>query len=174
MIFQCSTSYLTMHKVHMHAGAIRQLLYGCAYIREIIHSLSSWIIFPYIRTNHTITYTYWCGIISLISQCLTSNISQMQILYGFAYTKARRLSSRTDATYTCKCCRVLNPYGNPFYTKIHDCTQDCRWISILKPTANWSPYIFTLVQKVKHRVYTIHVFKCSNTLPRLCKLFHLK
>ena len=28
-----------MHKVHMHAGAIRQLLYGCAYIREIIHSL---------------------------------------------------------------------------------------------------------------------------------------
>ena len=31
--------YLTMHKVHMHAGAIRQLLYGCAYVRGIIHSL---------------------------------------------------------------------------------------------------------------------------------------
>ena len=31
--------YLTMHKVHMHADAIRQLLYGCAYVREIIHSL---------------------------------------------------------------------------------------------------------------------------------------
>ena len=31
--------YLTMHKVHMYAGAIRQLLYGCAYVREIIHSL---------------------------------------------------------------------------------------------------------------------------------------
>ena len=30
--------YLTMHKMHMHAGAIRQLLYGCAYVREIIHS----------------------------------------------------------------------------------------------------------------------------------------
>ena len=28
-----------MHKVHMHAGAIRQLLYGCAYVREIIHLL---------------------------------------------------------------------------------------------------------------------------------------
>ena len=26
--------YLTMHKVHMHAGAIRQLLYGCAYVQE--------------------------------------------------------------------------------------------------------------------------------------------
>ena len=26
--------YLTLHEVHMHAGAIRQLLYGCAYIRE--------------------------------------------------------------------------------------------------------------------------------------------
>ena len=32
-------SYLTMQKVHMHAGAIRQLLYGCAYVREIIHSV---------------------------------------------------------------------------------------------------------------------------------------
>ena len=31
--------YLTMHKVCMHAGAIRQLLYGCAFVREIIHSL---------------------------------------------------------------------------------------------------------------------------------------
>ena len=31
--------YLTMHKVNMHAGAIRQLLYGCAHVREIIHSL---------------------------------------------------------------------------------------------------------------------------------------
>ena len=31
--------YLTMHKVHMHAGAIRQLVYGCVYVREIIHSL---------------------------------------------------------------------------------------------------------------------------------------
>ena len=31
-------------------------------------------------------------------------------------------------------------------------------INILKPTANWSSYIFTLVQKVKHRVYKIHVF----------------
>ena len=31
--------YFTMNKVHMHAGAIRQLLYGSAYLREIIHSL---------------------------------------------------------------------------------------------------------------------------------------
>ena len=31
--------YLTMHKVHMHAGTLRQLLYDCAYVREIIHSL---------------------------------------------------------------------------------------------------------------------------------------
>ena len=45
--------YLTIHKVHMHAGAIWQLLYGCGYVREDItlakaHELSS-------RTNHTIT-----------------------------------------------------------------------------------------------------------------------
>ena len=31
--------YPTVCKVHMHAGAIRNLLYGCAYVREIIHSL---------------------------------------------------------------------------------------------------------------------------------------
>ena len=31
--------YLTMHKVHMHADAIRQLLYGCALVPELIHSL---------------------------------------------------------------------------------------------------------------------------------------
>ena len=28
--------HLTMYKVHMHAGAIRKLLYGCVYVREII------------------------------------------------------------------------------------------------------------------------------------------
>ena len=27
--------YLTAYKVHMHAGAIRKLLYGCVYVREI-------------------------------------------------------------------------------------------------------------------------------------------
>ena len=27
--------YLTMHKVHRQADAIRQLLYGCAYVREV-------------------------------------------------------------------------------------------------------------------------------------------
>ena len=31
-------------------------------------------------------------------------------------------------------------------------------ISILKATANRSPYIFTLVQKVKRKEYKIHVF----------------
>ena len=29
---------------------------------------------------------------------------------------------------------------------------------ILISTANWSPYIFTLVQKVKRRAYKVHVF----------------
>ena len=33
-----------------------------------------------------------------------------------------------------------------------------KFNNILKPTANWSPYIFTLVQKVKRRVYKIHFF----------------
>ena len=31
--------YLTKYKLHMHDVAIRKLLYGCAYLQEIIHSL---------------------------------------------------------------------------------------------------------------------------------------
>ena len=39
-----------MHKVHMHAGAIRQLLYGCAYVLEIIHSLKL-VDYPLVHTH---------------------------------------------------------------------------------------------------------------------------
>ena len=43
--------YLAIHKVHMHAGTtIRQLLYGCAYVREIIHSLKLVDYLHYIST----------------------------------------------------------------------------------------------------------------------------
>ena len=42
--------YLTMHKVHMHAGAIRQLLYGCVYVREIILSLKL-VDYPPVHTH---------------------------------------------------------------------------------------------------------------------------
>ena len=51
--------YLIMHKEPMHhAGAIRQLLYDCAYVREIIHSLKL-VDYPPVHThkNHTITYS---------------------------------------------------------------------------------------------------------------------
>ena len=43
--------YFTIHKVHMHAGGIRQLhvLCGGAYVREIIHSLKV----VYYLTVHT-------------------------------------------------------------------------------------------------------------------------
>ena len=58
--------YIIMHKVQMQAGAIRQLLYVCAYVREIIHSLKLVDYLPCIRTNHTIIYCF---------NCLTSNIS---------------------------------------------------------------------------------------------------
>ena len=42
--------YLTMHTVHMHAGAVRQLLYGCANVREIIHSLKL-VDYPPVHTH---------------------------------------------------------------------------------------------------------------------------
>ena len=47
---------ITMHKVHMHAGAIRQLSYGYVYEREISHSLKHVDNPPVHRTEHTITY----------------------------------------------------------------------------------------------------------------------
>ena len=31
--------YLTTYKVHMHVGAIRNLFYCCAHVRDIIHSV---------------------------------------------------------------------------------------------------------------------------------------
>ena len=42
--------YLTMHKVHMHASAIRQLLYGCTGVREKIRSLKL-VDYPPIHTQ---------------------------------------------------------------------------------------------------------------------------
>ena len=46
-----------------------------------------------------------------------------------------------------------------FYYSVAYFSANVRYYgNILKPTANWSPYILTLVQKVKRRVYKIHVF----------------
>ena len=42
--------YLTIDEVHMHAGALRQLLYGCAYVRGIIHSLKL-VDYPPVNTH---------------------------------------------------------------------------------------------------------------------------
>ena len=39
LMFYIKYLALAMYKVYMHAGAIRKLLYGCTYVREIIHSL---------------------------------------------------------------------------------------------------------------------------------------
>ena len=44
----------------------------------------------------------------------------------------------------------------------------------LPPTPNWSPYIFTLVQKVKLGHKNPCFYKQAKAFPRLCKLFHLK
>ena len=44
----------------------------------------------------------------------------------------------------------------------------------LQPTPNWSPDIFTLVQKVKIGHIKLMLYKQTKALPRLCKLFHLK
>ena len=45
---------------------------------------------------------------------------------------------------------------------------------ILRQSSNLSPYIFMLVQKVKHKIYKIHAFINVAILCRVCKLFHLK
>ena len=56
--------YLTMYKVHMHAGAIRQLLYGCMYVREIIYLLKL-MNYPLVHmhkpyNNLHLSYIYMC------------------------------------------------------------------------------------------------------------------
>ena len=43
------------------------------------------------------------------------------------------------------------------YIEKNDVLLFCQ-VYILKPTSNRSTYIFTLVQKVKRRVYKIHIF----------------
>ena len=49
--------YITMYKVHMHSGEMRKLLYAFVYVREDNPQVLAlpWIIFLYIRINHTIT-----------------------------------------------------------------------------------------------------------------------
>ena len=54
------------------------------------------------------------------------------------------------------------------------CPSQNRDRSILKPTANWSPYIFTLVQKVKHRVYKIHVFEVKQYFAETLQVISFK
>ena len=44
--------YLTLHKVHMHTGAIRQLFYDCAYVREL-----KFVDYPYVHTITCTNYT---------------------------------------------------------------------------------------------------------------------
>ena len=62
-----------------------------------------------------------------------------------------------------------DPWDRFFYPTIT--LMICSYI--LKPSSNRSPYILTLVQKVKHRVYKIHAF-LNEAIPRLCKLFQLE
>ena len=57
------------------------------------------------------------------------------------------------------------------------CMILCCWLLdmyILKPTAKWSPYIFTLVQKVKHRVYKIHVFEVKQYFAKTLQVISFK
>ena len=56
------------------------------------------------------------------------------------------------------------PMSNNIFTIL--CLKCGLSITILKPTANRSPNIFTLVQKVKHSVYKIHVFLSEAILRR--------
>ena len=56
-MFYIKYMYLTMYKVQRHADVIRQLLYGCAYVREIILSLKL-VDYPPVHTHKRyITYT---------------------------------------------------------------------------------------------------------------------
>ena len=45
-------------------------------------------------------------------------------------------------------------------------------LSTLLPTPNWSPYIFTLVQKIKLVIKKSCFYKQTKALLKICKLFH--
>ena len=49
--------YLIMHKVHMHAGVIRQLLFDCACVREINHSRKL-VNYPSVHTHRPYNYLH--------------------------------------------------------------------------------------------------------------------
>ena len=87
-------------------------------------------------------------------QCVpTTYVTEIKKTYFEIYTKQ----------VACKLAFLFKHLKMPISIKIP--------VTILKPTANWSPYIFTLVQKVKHRVYKIRVLLseailCRDSLPR--------
>ena len=66
--------YLTMHKVHMHAGAIRQLLYGCAYVRDIIHSLKL-VDYPAVHTHKPYNNLHLCFTFQSLLVCSTCDLN---------------------------------------------------------------------------------------------------
>ena len=57
--------YLTIYKLHDHAGAIRKLLYGCVYVREIIHSLN---LVDYLPVHTSKTYNHNMQLINLFKK----------------------------------------------------------------------------------------------------------
>ena len=61
---------------------------------------------------------------------------------------------------------VFSPDKALFLTSCSSTNLQEKKKYILKPTSYRSPYIFTLVQKVNHRVYKIHVFLSE---ARLCR-----
>ena len=95
--------YLTMHKVQMHASAIRQLLYGCAFVRELI--------LPYINKNHTITYTW-----KFDKQCMSVILTYCT--FEWYSNILHQISHNVQSTQACWCnkniawlcvCSVANP-----------------------------------------------------------------
>ena len=51
----------------MHAGAIRQLLYGCVYVREDNPRALASGLSPVHAHNHTLTYTYYNTLVVIAS-----------------------------------------------------------------------------------------------------------
>ena len=64
--------YLTIHKVHMHAGAIRQLLYGCAYVRKIINSLKL-VDYPPVHTHKPYNNLHFLSVMTSVFSLDTNN-----------------------------------------------------------------------------------------------------
>ena len=94
--------YLTMYELHMHAGPIRKLLYGCAHVREIIHSLK---LVDYLPVHTHKPYNNLHLKSELCLKCRVITLVSVNIVLSFAKMPVceHPWISKMDSIHQCQC-----------------------------------------------------------------------